>query len=67
MGVYGNKAKFVVSKANPKRQKAKARRKFGQLFIGSDKKEVIDAFCQSKDPLFKEKGQRRTNLMKSYR
>lgn len=67
MGAYGNKATFVEGKENPKRQKAKARRKFGQLFVGSSKKETIDAYCQSKDPLFKVKGQVRTNLMKKFK
>ena len=51
--------KFVEGEANAKRRAAKKARGFGMGQIGSDEKQAIDAWCQSKDPLFKVKGKER--------
>jgi len=51
--------KFMDSEPNPKRRAAKKKRGMGMGAIGSDEKSVIDAWCQSKDPLFKVKGKER--------
>jgi len=51
--------KFAPGVLNPKRRAAKKKRGMGMGAIGSDEKSVIDAWCQSKDPLFKVKGKER--------
>ena len=67
MGMYGNKATFIEGKANPKRTASKKRREFGLGFIGTDIKETVDAFCQSKDPLFGIKGKERHLKAKKFK
>ncbi len=61
---YGGKAKFVEGEPNPKRTAAKKTRGFGMGAIGNSDKATIDAWCQSKDPLFKVKGKERHRRLK---
>lgn len=56
--------KFVEGTPNAKRTAAKKARGFGMGKIGSTDKAVIDAWCQSKDPLFKIKGKERFRLLR---
>jgi len=56
--------KFVDGESNPKRKSAKKARGFGMGKIGSDEKQVIDAWCQSHDPLYKVKGKERHRRIK---
>ena len=51
--------KFVEGTPNQKRQSAKKARGFGMMKVGSDEKQVLDAWAQSHDPLFKVKGKER--------
>jgi hypothetical protein len=68
----GNKAKFVEGTPNSKRTSAKKSRGFGMGYINpkgtetdvEDLKTVVDAHCQSRDPLFKVKGKERHRRLK---
>jgi hypothetical protein len=51
--------KFVEGEPNMKRRSSKKSRGFGLGKVGSEEKHVLDAWCQSKDPLFKVKGKER--------
>ncbi len=59
--------KFVEGKPNPKRRAAKKARGMGLGFVdptGEGGQKVLDAWCQSKDPLFKVKGKERYKKLK---
>lgn len=67
MGNFGNQAKFVDGRRNPKRSAAKKKRNFGLGFIDPNdvgSKEIVDKWCQSHDPLFKVKGKERHMKLK---
>ena len=55
---------FVEGTPNPKRTAAKKARGFGMGKVSSDKKEVLDVWCQSHDPLYKVKGKERNRRMR---